>query len=360
MRKFHVLLHLLFWVPYLGLNIFINKMQLPPENFFFLEQLLKYLSPVLIFYFVAFFALPYAKKNITVLVVLFLFSLGVHYALSYCMLQYILPNISSYTSEGFYPGRHFFISGFWWWFHFSLYGFGYWYLVNSLGMERKLHLAETVQLNTEKENLQLKGENLELQNQKLTAEYNYLKSQINPHFLYNTLNYFYAETMLHSPKAAKGIALLSQIMRYSLQPAEADGKVPLADEVLHLNNYLDLQRMRFDDDLRLDCSLPVNIQPGYRILPHLLLTLAENAFKHGEAGTLILINLEMKGDDMVYIVSNMVKAYTRGTNTGVGLQNMQNRLAIYYGNNARLDFIKENGTFNAKLEIKNITMPGTI
>lgn len=319
-----------------------------------------------VFYVSAYFVYPFSfknKKNYKFLLLILILFITANALLRFIVIDFLVPLLANTNRPGNTMYQYFILS-LNWWFQYSFFGLAFWYAKRAINTERQLRITETQRLSAEKNNLQLKAdnlelksENLELQNQKLTAEYNFLKSQINPHFLYNTLNYFYAETMVYSPKAAKGISLLSQIMRYSLQPAEADGKVPLADEVLHLNNYLSLQRLRFDEDLHLDCSIPANIPHGYRILPHLLLTLAENAFKHGEPNLPISISLDINNGDVSYIVSNNIRTNGLEKGTGVGLHNMQERLALYYGSDARLEFVKHDGIFTAKLEIKNVVLP---
>jgi LytS/YehU family sensor histidine kinase len=246
-----------------------------------------------------------------------------------------------------------FTIGIWWWYMFSLFSFAYYTFKNSIVTERKSRVKEAQQFNIQNENLQLKSDNLQLQNEKLTAEYNYLKTQINPHFLYNTLNYFYAETMSQSPRAAKGIALLSRIMRYSLKPTDADGKMLLADEIANLENYLNLQRIRFEDDLVLDCQLPETVPVLYRILPHLLLTLAENAFKHCEPDTLVHINLTVTNNTINYVVQNRVRNEALEKGTGVGLRNMTDRLNLWYGDKCTFNYREANGIFTATLIIED-------
>jgi two-component system, LytTR family, sensor kinase len=232
-------------------------------------------------------------------------------------------------------------------FQFLFYAIGFWFVSQTYKSQTKL-------LFSEKENLVLKSDNLQLQNEKLIAEYNYLKTQINPHFLYNTLNYFYAETLGTSPRAAEGIHMLSGIMRYSLKNTDADGKMPLLYEVENLRNYLELQRIRFGDDLYLEFHLPENIPPDYRILPHLLLTLAENAFKHGDHCEPVCITLSLKNMELEYMVSNTILNSDSTSKIGVGLRNMTERLKQTYHNQFHFSYGKNDGIFRAILKISDI------
>jgi two-component system, LytTR family, sensor kinase len=316
------------------------------------ETYTKYLLAACIFYFSFFIVFKryyankqYIRSSILLLVLLFLNGIVRHFIFSYL---FVITKLFPIYAYNFWQS---FTIGIWWWYMFSLFSFAYYTFKNSIITERKLRLKETQQFSIEKENFQLKSDNLQLQNEKLTAEYNYLKTQINPHFLYNTLNYFYAETMAKSPRAAKGIALLSRIMRYSLKPTDPDGKMLLADEIANLENYLNLQRIRFEDDLVLDCHLPETVPVLYRILPHLLLTLAENAFKHCEPDTLVHIRLTVTDDNIHYVVQNRVRNDALEKGTGVGLRNMTDRLNLWYGDKCKFSYSKDNGIFTATLII---------
>jgi two-component system, LytTR family, sensor kinase len=105
----------------------------------------------------------------------------------------------------------------------------------------------------------------------LDAKLNALKNQINPHFLHNTLSFIYTKSLPFSEQLAGAIAKLSDMMRYSLGETDADGKVLLEKEVLHIKNFIDIQQMRFDN--RLNISFDINGDLGqYRVIPLLLIT----------------------------------------------------------------------------------------
>ncbi|HET7896673.1 MAG TPA: histidine kinase, partial [Flavisolibacter sp.] len=127
----------------------------------------------------------------------------------------------------------------------------------------------------------LEAQKIQLEVEKSQANLNFLKAQINPHFLHNTLNFLYAKSLPYSAELSEGILTLSDIMRYALGPAAKDGKVLLKDEIEHMRNVIKINQLRFSNNLHV--SFEVNgVVNGATIIPFLLITLVENAFKHGD------------------------------------------------------------------------------
>ncbi|HEY4650378.1 MAG TPA: sensor histidine kinase, partial [Pontibacter sp.] len=173
--------------------------------------------------------------------------------------------------------------------------------------------------------------NKELENQKLVAELAYLKSQVNPHFLFNTLNNIYSLAYKQSPETPDAIMKLSLLMRYMLYESN-DTLVSLGKEVEHIHNFIDLQKLR----LREHTSIKFNIQgeiENKRIAPMLLMTLVENAFKHGlvsknEIG--ILLNLIVGDNYLLFSTVNNISTHKKREFGGIGLQNLRQRLNLLY------------------------------
>lgn len=270
---------------------------------------------------------------------------------------------SSYVHLGVFPMYSYnfsqsFTIGIWWWYQFSLLGFGYYSLMKRIDTDKKLHMAEKETYELQNRTLQLQSENLNLQNAKLIAEYNHLRAQINPHFLFNTLNTFYSNTEPVLPETAKGIMLLSDIMRYSLESGETDGKVSLREELTQLGNYVELMQLRFDGQLKIEGNLfpggrlqwPKETQK-WRILPHLLITMAENAFKHGNNREPFIINLYLEGAQLHFIFKNTIGMRKAETGTGIGLKNMIDRLGFTYNNNYRFESGITGSLYTAELYI---------
>ncbi|GGA98199.1 sensor histidine kinase [Puia dinghuensis] len=173
---------------------------------------------------------------------------------------------------------------------------------------------------------------LVLEKEKAETELKLLKSQLNPHFLFNTLNNIYALSLLNSPATSSAIGKLSEILDHILYRCEGD-LAPLSEEVELLNNYLALEQLRYDQRLQLRFNSRVN--GDVAIPPLLLLSLAENAFKHGasqDAGE-PSIEIELEADEagMRYCVTNSSAAPPVQEGYGkIGLANLRKQLDILY------------------------------
>lgn len=177
----------------------------------------------------------------------------------------------------------------------------------------------------------------ELEAHTLQAELNYLKAQINPHFFMNTLNNIHALVDINSEKAKDTVIELSKIMRYVLYEADQQG-IQLSREIQFIGNYVSLMRIRFSDeiDIRMDFADPV---PDVKIPPMLLVTLIENAFKHGisyRRDSFIHTSLTVEDGFLAFSVENSLSEAASGK-PGVGMENMQKRLNLLYGDNYTLE-----------------------
>ncbi|MBO0357091.1 sensor histidine kinase [Hymenobacter sp. BT186] len=181
----------------------------------------------------------------------------------------------------------------------------------------------------------------EMERQQLLIELAMLKTQINPHFLFNTLNNIYSLTSRKSDKAPEAVLRLSEIMRYLLYESSTD-TVPLSRELAHLRSFLDLQRLRLSATAQEAIQLTVTGAPAdcaYPIAPLLLLPLVENAFKHGDLAArpvAVHITLDLAADGQLrFSVLNHVAAADAERELpnqpgGVGLVNLRRRLALLY------------------------------
>lgn len=173
---------------------------------------------------------------------------------------------------------------------------------------------------------------LVLEKEKAETELKLLKSQLNPHFLFNTLNNIYALSLLDSPATSTAIGKLAEMLDHILYRCESD-LVPLSAEIGLLNNYLELEKLRYNERLKLRFCQRVN---GEVLLPPLLLlSLAENAFKHGasqEIGEPVIeIELEASPERLRYSVANSVPGARVTEGYGkIGLINLRKQLEILY------------------------------
>jgi len=173
-----------------------------------------------------------------------------------------------------------------------------------------------------------------LENANLNAEVNFLKSQINPHFLFNTLNGIYSQAHNKSENTEYSILKLSELLRYVLYES-GEEKVALEKDIQYINNYIDLQRLRISSKVTINYTVQGS-QQGFSIAPLLLISFIENSFKHGisysQAST-INIEIEIFEKTLTLQVSNpVVKSDTFTHSGGLGLKNVRRRLdLLYYG-----------------------------
>ena len=199
----------------------------------------------------------------------------------------------------------------------------------------------------------------ELEKNHYEAELKNLKSQLNPHFLFNTLNNIYSLVAISQDRAQSAIHQLSKLLRYVLYD-NYETEVPLSKEIEFINNYLDLVKLRFSS--KADISFEIKGEPSeWNIAPMLFISLIENAFKHGINGSgksFVHINLFVDNEKLLFDVANsyFYKHSDDRSGSGIGLDNLRTRLAISYGKNASFTAGRKDDKFMSEIRIlrKNI------
>jgi sensor histidine kinase YesM len=190
----------------------------------------------------------------------------------------------------------------------------------------------------------------EIEKEKYSAEMGLLKAQINPHFFFNTLNSLYALTLIGSKMASNVVLRLSDLMRYMLYEAN-DNQVMLTAEIKHLENYINIEQMRFADrlDLSFQCSGDIE---GKKIAPLLLLPFVENAFKHGIENNVgwVTISLKVTGNQLFLKVENSCQTTVKGA--GLGLANVKRRLELIYPSYHELIIRHSSETYEVDLKLQ--------
>lgn len=192
----------------------------------------------------------------------------------------------------------------------------------------------------------------DLENQRLSAELAFLKSQINPHFLFNSLNSIYSLAYQRSETTPEAILKLSEIMRYMLYECN-DNKVDLAKEFQYLQNYIDLQKIRFGTNAYIDFKINGAVT-DQKIVPLLLIAFIENAFKHGIVNDpMSPIRLLINVDDrhLHFYIQNKSHNNNRDASGGIGLNNVKRRLNLLYPSKYNLDIRDEKGTYTVELSL---------
>ncbi|HEX8658498.1 MAG TPA: sensor histidine kinase [Hymenobacter sp.] len=195
-------------------------------------------------------------------------------------------------------------------------------------------------------------ENQQLRDEKRVAEMAFLKTQINPHFLYNTLNMLYSMAYPVAKPVAHAILKLSELMRYMLHESP-DGQVDLEKEIEYLRNYLDLYLLRFPNQFFVDFT--VTGEPaGRRVAPLVLIPLVENAIKHGlldDPEKPVGIHLKVTGERLQFDVTNQRSDDNKDVTTGIGLPNLARRLELLYPERHALRVDSAGGQFTTSLQL---------
>jgi len=191
-----------------------------------------------------------------------------------------------------------------------------------------------------------------LKAEKSKTELSLLKSQINPHFFFNTLNNLYALTIKNSKQAPDVILKLSDMMRYTIYEGEKES-VQIGDEIEYLNNYIELHKIRYKKTV--DITFEHEIDTSLSIAPLLYIILLENAFKHGietlTENAFIHINLYEDIDYIYFKIENNFDPKEISKTKGIGLTNLKRRLALTYPKKHELDSFQENNTYKVTLKI---------
>lgn len=193
--------------------------------------------------------------------------------------------------------------------------------------------------------------------EKLDAELAFLRSQINPHFLFNTLNSVYSLALTKSNAAPTAIVMLSDMMRYILSETHYE-YVLLDKEINYIDSYIELQKIRLQKTVKIDYFCQI-ISEEKKIAPLLLIPFVENAFKHGvnpEKNSYISIKIVCIGNYLQLTVFNnkVAPATNSGSTSGVGIKNARQRLQMLYAGNHTLEISENQNYFKIHLSI-NLT-----
>jgi len=200
----------------------------------------------------------------------------------------------------------------------------------------------------------MQGREAQLRAEKSEAELRALKGQLQPHFLFNTINNLYALARVKSDKTAPVALKLAQLLRYVLYESRKS-KVPIEQEIQLLTDYVALEKLRFDDG-RLTIKMEVELdEPKTEIAPLLLLPLIENTFKHGASEqrdeAYISISIVLKNNILEAKIKNNKPAEVSENIPGIGLQNLRRQLELLYPENHQLEIVEDNHDFEVNMKI---------
>lgn len=205
-----------------------------------------------------------------------------------------------------------------------------------------------IALKREKEASELKSENL-------NSELKFLRSQINPHFLFNALNNIYSLSVMKSDKTPDNILKLSDMLRYIIYDCNAN-KVPLEKEINYINNYIDLQKLKDDQITNIDVDI-TGADPNSMIAPMIFIPFIENSFKHSKIEDIkqgwIKMKIENTNNHLLFTINNSLpkETYTKDKAGGVGLENVKRRLELLYPETHKLIIEPTADEFRVELKV---------
>lgn len=201
----------------------------------------------------------------------------------------------------------------------------------------------------------------QLKSEKLDMELRYLKSQINPHFLFNALNNIYSMVYTHDDNAADGVLKLSEMLRYVLVDCQAE-MIPLSKEIKYIENFIDFQMIRMGSPRDVYLSQEVE-KEDYMIVPMILQPIVENCFKFSRLEShpdgYVHISVKQWDNAFVFVAENTIAPKVlsvvgnggKEKHSGIGQNNVKQRLMLHYGENYIFDIQKDEQTYKVRIEL---------
>lgn len=334
-----ILLHVMFWAYKFGFSTFMEQLYKPGsdingEEFFSLFAVSGYIYNLSTFYINYLIIMPlfFQKgKNFQLIIswlLLFAYFIGLRYFIEeYLYLKWFgVHNYFDGTSTFYYIIDNLYYAG-------SI-------IVPSIIIYIIVHWMKV-----EKQQLALKESAVK-------AEVNFLKSQVNPHFVFNTLNNIYSLVYHKSEKALPAIERLSVLMRYMTSETSAN-KISLDKEIKYIESFLELESLRVNGEANVQFKV-IGASAGVMIAPLLLIPFIENGFKHGvvtDEDSPFIIELEVKNNTLHLFTKNKINKWQKDSSSGVGLQNVLRRLQLIYPENYQLKTGVEGDEYICNLSI---------
>ncbi|MCZ4243925.1 sensor histidine kinase [Pedobacter punctiformis] len=312
------------------------------------SYIIHYILNIWLFYFNAHIVLINSLKNrkqaIWRIPILFLFQTAI-YLLCIYYIEIFMIKYKQVTDPGKLELNYNYVIGpLFRCFYFIFFSVGYFFLINFLKERKKTE--------------ELEKQRLQNLIQITKSENAFLKAQINPHFLFNTLDFIYHNTIKSSPVAAESILSLANMMRYAVDSNSDDELITLGDEIDQVENLINLHQLRQNHSLQIHFDYEDEIR-SQKIIPLVLITLVENIFKHGDLNDQSQpaeINLELGPDVLILKTDNLVSATQNSNGLNSGMENIRKRLNYTYGDRASFKFYKdERNHFIVTLKIKAIS-----
>ena len=337
-----IVYHTLFWLVYFTFNWVRWGSYFDDYLYSFQSNLVEFPLHIIIVYFNIYYLMPKLIPNKVTwyIIILILSTLGIIFVR--IILTYLLVTTEVYKESGIE--------------NLSLFNFNY-VMASFIGEIYVVAIGTAIKMTMDW--IQFKNKATQLQKVNLETELAFLKSQIQPHFFFNTLNNLYSLTLDKSNKAPYTVLKLSELMSYVIYDAKQK-QVPLVNEIKHIQNYLDLEMLRYGERLNVDLEISGEIE-GKMIPPVLLLPFIENSFKHGTRligqDIPILISLQVKDGRLTFVTENnkspgpIADNGLQTYNHGVGLENTKRRLKLIYETDYSLELIEGEVKYRTVLNI---------
>jgi len=332
-KPYTVLIHILVWIAFLLVPLFFIESAEGRERFMIMGWFLQLLMAAY-FYYNYLFLIPrfLLRKKIALYFLMLILGLIVISGLNILFVM---------GTSGLIPRHH---------------PFNFWRAVSFPFYPAVMAFALSSSVRITMEWFKNERQKKEMEAEKLFSELAFLKSQVNPHFLFNILNNICSLARKKSDETENAIIKLSQIMRYMLQDSR-DERVSLEKEVEYLQSYIELQRLRLPETVKIDFSIEGHPEL-FSIEPLLLIPFVENAFKHGvsyQGGSQILIRLHSDDRLLSFAVENHIargKDDTVEQGSGIGLKNVRRRLELLYPGKHDLQITDDGKMYKVNLEIR--------
>lgn len=311
-----------------------------------------YALNIVLFYFNALVLFPFGirskSRSLIVIPILVVFEMVAYLLIKYC-LDFLLsipadgfPDELSYIKIMLVPNIYRGI-------YFIGFSALYWSILRTSTFRKRAFDSETKQLTTEKENAELERNLAEAMNA-------YLQQQINPHLLFNTLTFIHNTYYKYSKAASQCVLLLVDIMRFTLDDVDINGRTKLSREVEQIENFIEINQLRFDHELRIDFRYQAETESPV-IIPLILLTLTENIFKHGylrkKDGYAKLHISVNKHNELTFSSWNLKKHEPENKRRrSLGIKNVIKRLEHSYKHQYDLSMVDEEESFGLELKMQ--------
>lgn len=350
MKLGNVRIHLIIWLAFILYETLIVR-SITQKFPSLVDSIFHYVVNISLFYFHAYIVLSVLLKKKLGLWLL-PFAVAVEIVVYFFILitvSGLIMRLFSLKLEGIdWQKGTYLIKAIWRALYFMGFSTGYYFLITFLKEKERTVALEKQRLNQIIEQQKMEQELGKAQNA-------YLRAQINPHFLFNTLNFIYNKTRKSAPVAADAILTLSAMMRYAVESSEDKGYILIEEEIEQVHNLIHLHRLRQNHQIFFSIEAEDRAR-HVRVIPLILITLTENIFKHGNLSLThhpATLKIYLTDDTLFIETNNLINAIHNKTGMSKGLENIAKRLMHSYGNAAHFIYTTDaKNHFRTQVQIK--------